>query len=62
MSGAFGGRGLASLRQAESAEFQAEELLQTEAGLGLVSVARIVLETVGEHEVHVGDEVAWKER
>lgn len=34
-----------------------EELLQTVAGLGLVGVTRIVLEAVGEHELHVGDEL-----
>lgn len=62
VSGAFGGRGGAALRQAESAELRAEELLQAVTGLRLVSVTRVVLKTVGEHELHVGDELTWRQR
>lgn len=62
VSGPFGGRGRATLRQAESVELRVEELLQAETSFGLVSVTRVVLKTVGEHQLHVGDELAWRHR
>lgn len=35
-----------------------EELLQAMSRLRLVSVTRIILKTVGEHQVHVSDELS----
>lgn len=34
-----------------------EEELEAKPSLGLISVTRIVLKTVGEHELHISDEV-----
>lgn len=57
---AFGGRGGASLWQTEAAELRVEELLQAVSSFGLVSVARVVLKTVGKHELHVRDELTCR--
>lgn len=60
LSAAFGGRGGVLFRQAEPAELGVEELLQALSGSGLVGVTRIILKTVGEHELHVGDELTCR--
>lgn len=38
-------------------ELRGEEELQAEASLGLAAVTRVVLETVGEHQAHICDEL-----
>lgn len=60
LSGAFGRWSGASLSEAQTVESRVEKLLQAHAGLRLVSVARIVLKAVGEHQLHVGDVVACR--
>lgn len=39
-------------------ELGVEEELQAESSLGLAGVSRVILETVGEHQSHVCDELA----
>lgn len=53
VSGAFGGQGRAVLQQAKSAQLSVEEPLQSMSGLRLISVTRIILKTVGEHQLHI---------
>lgn len=53
VSRALGGRGGVVLAQTTFAELRGEEELQAEASLGLTAVARVVLETVGEHQTHI---------
>lgn len=57
LSGAFGRRSRATFPEAESVELRVEKLLQTDSGLRLVSLTRVILKTVGEHQLHIGDEV-----
>lgn len=61
VTGTFDRRGVtATLKQAQSAELRVEELLETLARLRLVGVPRVVEETVGEHQLHVGDELTCR--
>lgn len=54
---AFGRRGGVALLQTQLPQQRGEEELQAQPRLGLTGVAGVVLETVGEHQPHVGDEL-----
>ena len=50
--GALGG-GVSGQGETQLGELRVVEVLQAHAGLGLVGVAGVVLQTVGEHQLHV---------
>lgn len=45
--------------ETEFPELRIEENLQAESSLGLTGVTRVILKTVGEHQGHICDELAW---